>query len=346
MAVCRWCPGPAGAGWLFFGLGVAATRRLAAADALGPVGLAMRLDAFIAFSRQRSAGEQPAQGNITHIVLFFLVMALLLWRAGRDYAAGLVLGVCAVLKLPLLLYGIYFLARRRWLVVAGGATTIGATLLASLAVFGPDINIGWYEYCVEPFVGRAVPAFNVQSVDGFLIRLTTGHALLPRVGPHRISAAHAVRAWRSWRSCMAAFYLLRRADRREAMPRVAGALSVRDLLEFVLVLTLALLTSPLAWTHYYLLLLLAWGLYLGGRLPLTDDATTRWLVRGSIVLTSLPVIIVPVEEPSWWSSLAARTIVSAWFFGGLLLLSAVVRGIWLATQPGGSERAKEMGVEP
>jgi hypothetical protein len=122
---------------------------------------------------------------------------------------------------------------------------------------------------------------------------------------------------------------------------VAGALSVRDLLEFVLVLTLALLTSPLAWTHYYLLLLLAWGLYLGGRLPLTDDATSRWLVRGSIVLTSLPVIIVPVEEPSWWSSLAARTIVSAWFFGGLLLLSAVVRGIWLATQPGGSERAKE-----
>jgi hypothetical protein len=111
------------------------------------------------------------------------------------------------------------------------------------------------------------------------------------------------------------------------------------------VLTLALLTSPLAWTHYYLLLLLVWGLYLGGRLPLTDDATKRWLMRGSILLTSLPVIVVPVREPSWWSSLGARTIVSAWFFGGLLLLSAVVRGMWHATEPGSGERAREMGVE-
>jgi hypothetical protein len=116
-------------------------------------------------------------------------------------------------------------------------------------------------------------------------------------------------------------------------------------LEFVLVLTLALLTSPLAWTHYYLLLLLAWGLYLGGRLPLTDDATTRWLVRGSIVLTSLPVVIVPVEGSSWWSSLAARTIVSAWFFGGLLLLSALVRSIWHATEPGSGGRGTETSAK-
>jgi alpha-1,2-mannosyltransferase len=339
--------GQTGAGWLFFGLGVAATlaawlllTRSARPDS--PCGWTL-LSLFLV---NGPLVNSLREGNITHIVLFFLVMALLLWRAGRDYAAGLVLGICAVLKLPLLLYGIYFLARRRWLVVAGGATTIGAMLLASLAVFGPDINIGWYEYCVEPFVGRAVPAFNVQSVDGFLIRLTTGDALLREWDPIELSAAHAVARLAILAILYGgAFYLLRRADRREPMPRVAGALSVRDLLEFVLVLTLALLTSPLAWTHYYLLLL-AWGLYLGGRLPLTDDATTRWLVRGSIVLTSLPVIIVPIEEPSWWSSLAARTIVSAWFFGGLLLLSAVVRGIRLATQPGGSERAKEMGVEP
>src|SRR5262249_55421351 len=152
----------------------------------------------------------------------------------RNYAAGLVLGVCAVLKLPLLLYGVYLLARRRWLVIAGGATTIGATLLASLAVFGADINIGWYEYCVEPFVGRAIPAFNVQSVDGFLIRLTTGDALLREWDPIELPPAHAVARLAILATLYGgAFYLLQRSDRREPMPHVVGALSARDLLEFV-----------------------------------------------------------------------------------------------------------------
>src|SRR5262249_24663259 len=114
------------------------------------------------------------EGNITPIIFLLLVVALSLWNARWDYAAGLVLGICAVVKLPLLLYGIYFLFRRHWRVVGGISTTIGITVIASFAIFGIDINFGWYEHCVAPFLGRVIPAFNNQSIDGFLIRLTTG----------------------------------------------------------------------------------------------------------------------------------------------------------------------------
>ena len=51
---------------------------------------------------------------------------------------------------------------------------IGGAVLLSLAVFGLEINIGWYQNCIEPFVGGVMPAFNVQSIDGFLARLRTG----------------------------------------------------------------------------------------------------------------------------------------------------------------------------
>ena len=70
-----------------------------------------------------------------------------------------------------MLFGLYFLLRGRWRVVAGGATAIGGAVLLSLAVFGLEINIGWYRNCVEPFLGGVMPAFNVQSIDGFLARL-------------------------------------------------------------------------------------------------------------------------------------------------------------------------------
>ena len=111
------------------------------------------------------------------------------------------------------------------------------------------------------------------------------------------------------------------------MPAINGRLSARDTLEFVLVINLAIVTSPISWTHYYLLLLIPWGLYLGGRLPLPDDRTTRWLMWGSLVLTSLPVVI-PQHSPGLISEVLARTVVSAWFFGGLLMLAALLRGLW------------------
>ncbi len=79
-------------------------------------------------------------------------------------------------------------------------------------------------------------------------------------------------------------------------------------------------------------MLLPWALYLGGRLGLPDDTATRWLMVGGIVLASLPVIVPPLGS-GIVAAVASRTIVSAWMFGGLLVLAALVRGALHADQP-------------
>jgi hypothetical protein len=272
------------------------------------------------------------ENNTTHFILLLLVVALLLWRSGWEYTVGLVLGICAVIKLPLLLFGAYFLLRGKWRIALGGATSVATAVLLSLADYGLQGNIGWYQDSVEPFLGGVMPAFNVQSIDGFLVRLWTGAARLRDWDPMTPELAQKVirlvlfallygtAIWLGWR-----------ANRAEPIPAATGRLSVRDILEYVLVINLAILTSPISWTHYYLWLLLPWGLYLGGRLPVSDDRTTRWLMWSSLLLTSLPVVM-PELPPGWIGELLARTLVSAWFFGGLLMLAALMRGMWQAAR--------------
>jgi Glycosyltransferase family 87 len=271
------------------------------------------------------------EGNTTHFLLLLLVIALLLWRAGWLYCAGLVFGFCAIFKLPLLLYGAYFVLRRRWRIVAGGVSMMAAIIGLSLWYFGLAINIGWYRFCVEPFLTGVIPAFNVQSIDGFVLRLVTGDSLLREWTPMPLPATYKIARTILFAVLFGGiFWLIWRAERLEPLPRVTGTLSARDLLEFALILNLALVSSPVSWTHYYLLLLLPFSLYLGGLLPLPDDALTRWLMWGSLAFTSLPVLM-PTLHPSFTAEVVARTIVSMWLYGGLLMLVALARGAWRAT---------------
>jgi hypothetical protein len=106
--------------------------------------------------------------------------------------------------------------------------------------------------------------------------------------------------------------------------------SPRDLLEFMLIINLAMITSPISWTHYYVWLLILWALYLGDALPLPDDATTRGLMGAGMILTSVPVIVWSPMEPSWYAAILSRTIVSVWLVGGCLSFAALARGLWRA----------------
>ncbi|MEA2989790.1 MAG: alpha,2-mannosyltransferase [Alphaproteobacteria bacterium] len=319
------------ASWMFLALGIAAAlaawallSRLARLDMQG------RALLLLLFLISGPMVNSLREGNTTHFILLFLVVALLLWRAGCDYSAGLVLGACAAFKLPLLLFGAYFVMRGRWRVVAGGATMVALIGLLSLWYFGININIGWYHFCVEPFAFGVIPAFNVQSIDGFILRLTTGDALLWSWVPTQLPvASKAARTIVLAAMFGATFWLIWRADRKPPGPPVSGALKARDLLGFSLVLTLAFVTSPIAWTHYYLLLLLPFALHLGGCLGLPDDPVTRRLMWTGLALTSLPVVM-PQLQPGWPAALIARTLVSLWLFGGLIMLAALARGAWHA----------------
>ena len=317
------------AGWIFLALGLTAS--FASWALLVRIGRyrasSAALLAFI-FLINGPMVNSLREGNTTHILLLLLVLALLLWRAGWDYSAGLVLGFCALFKLPLLLLGAYVLLRRRWRIVAGGATMAALMIGLSLWIFGLEVHIAWYRVCVEPYMRGVVPAFNVQSIDAFLLRLSTGAALLQEWLPMPLPPAYrVVRTMLLLTIYGMAVALIWRAGRHKPLLHASGTLSARELTEFSLVLTVALISSPLAWTHYYLLLLLPWSLYQGGLLNLPDDMLSRSLMWSALALTSLPVLT-PDLSPGMAAELVARTVVSMWLLGGLLMLIAMARGAW------------------
>jgi len=327
--------GEANAAWVFLGLGAAAT--LAAYALLLRLAQANPRAGTVLLFLLLASGplvNSFREGNTTHFILLLLVAALLLRRRGADFAAGLAFGLAAMIKLPLMLFGLYFLLRGRWRVVAGGAMSIGAIVLVSLATFGFEINIGWYKACIEPFMRGAIAAYNVQSIDGFLMRLLTGTAELDNWFPLEASTAHrVVRIALVAGLFVLAFWLMRRFDRAGAHgPASSRGAASRDLSEFAIVLVIALVITPVSWTHYYLLLLLPSALYLGGQLAMPDDATTRRLMWGAWVLTSLPVVFPPVE-PQWLAAILSRTVVSAWLAGAFLMLAALARGAFRAARP-------------
>jgi hypothetical protein len=321
--------GETGSGWAFLALGVVATsaawRGLTCVATPAPPRERLLLLLFLA---NGPLVNSLREGNTTQFILLLLVAALALLRTGRDFPAGLVLGFCAVMKLPLLLYAIYFVVRQRWRVVAGGATMILAVALMSLAVHGWEVNVGWYEDSVAPFLGGVIPAFNVQSIDGFLMRLWTGTRDLQDWQPHQPTLLHRVVRLALVAGLLGgSFWLMRRAGAATARGDAGEAARRRELLEYVLVLNLAIVISPISWSHYYLLLLCPWALYLRGSLMLPADEISRRLIWGGIVLASLPVVILPLG-PDVFGELMARTVVSVHLAGGFLTLAALARGLW------------------
>jgi len=239
--------GEEAAAWTFLGFGLAATlaawallTRLAKLEEPLAAGL------LFLFLVNGPIVNSLREGQSSHFILLLLVVALLQWRAKRGYAAGIALGLSATFKLPLLLLGVYFLLRQRWRIVAGGATMIGVVVLASLALYGVNGLVGWYKDWIEPFLGGSVAAFNVQSINGFLIRLTI------EVGDLRDwelrdppTVLRIARLCASAALFAASYWLIWRANKTAPSAQGdAGTPSQRDFMEFVLVLTLALLLGP------------------------------------------------------------------------------------------------------
>ena len=237
-----------GAGWAFLAIGIAAT--IAAwvllarfAGLRGPMAAAL----LFLFLVNGALLNSLREGNSTHIVLLLMVTGLLMWQARRDYVAGLLFGLCATIKLPLLLLGIYFFARRRWAIVAGGATTVIVAVLLSLMLFGLNGHYEWFQDAIASNLGKTIPAFNVQSIDGFLMRLSTGTEELLYWGPIEPTLAHRI-----VRNLVLAFllggfgWLMWRSERKNLVSTATGEMTPYDLLQFSIVLILALVTSPLS----------------------------------------------------------------------------------------------------
>jgi hypothetical protein len=258
-------------------------------------------------------------GNLTHFVLLLLAGAALCQARGRGVVAGILLGLSAWIKLPLFLLGGYFLFQRRWRVLAGFGITVAVVAAASVLLFGVGLHKVWRAECLQPFAGRPMVAFNVQSASGFLARLTTDRD--PDTSPLGVydSWKPIDVSWRFKAVHLAFVALLGGASLWVCrQPTPPGTFFVEGL-EWSLFVCLALVVSPISWTHYYLLLLLPVCLCLGGNAAFLDRPRWSILLMASVALVGAPVI-------SFRSAnLLSRALVSHHFLGGLLLWGMLFR---------------------
>jgi hypothetical protein len=219
----------------------------------------------------------------------------------------------------------YFVWKRRWHTVAGAATSIGVIGGASILLFGLASHFNWFQCCVDPFLRGVIPAFNVQSIDGFIVRLETGASRLREWDPLARTMAHQLARIVLVGSALAICYAVMRRDRSPADPAVlSGRYGNIDpqLLDVAIMVVLAVVCSPVSWSHYYLLLLLPWALLLSEMSP-AGDRRVRTLTLVSMVLATLPVLDVPAG-PELVREILARTLISSWLFGGLAALAALL----------------------
>lgn len=263
------------------------------------------------------------EGNLTHIALLFLLGVVLCIEKSKERLAGALLAVAAVIKLPLGLLGLYFCLKGRWNVVAGFAVTGTLVALASIALVGWESHILWYREAILPFSNKALGAFNVQSIDGLLLRLRE-HTLLYDWQPISVDWSFML-----LKSGIAGLLLLSSVMMLKNHPGIKG----RDwmLLELSVVLCLALIISPISWTHYYLLLLLPLCLYLGGRIPIPQSRAWFLGMLACALLISPPVVFLGAE-PSLYGKIIIRLVTSLYLFGALGLWGVLCLAKWQTVQ--------------
>jgi hypothetical protein len=273
--------------------------------------------------------------NISYFLVFFLAAGLALIRSKRSFAAGLLLGVAAVLKPALVLFGIFFLLRRDLRGVFGFALVGVATIACSLVLFGWGNNLYWLQTSILQYSHNWLPVSGNQSIPAFLVRLQAPPSILldfsaktPGVGDKL--ASQIINMLIFLIAAVACYRPLARARAGDAGDQASAA--ERCDLQYLLTICLCLVGSPLSWAHYYAWLLIPTAFFLGARSSSLASTPARVLGWTAIALVT-PLVLWP--QPAGDSSLAvlyASFVVSHHLFGGLLWFGLIA---WCLARSGG-----------
>ncbi len=260
-------------------------------------------------------------GNTTHLIALLILVAFLCLQSQRNLTGGSLLAIGALIKIPLLLFVVYFLARRRWSVLLGFTATLMLLVTLSIGLFGWDLHILWFKECIQPFSGKPLGAFNVQSLDAFLVRLLSNQDILYNWQPITVGWPFKILRYALVSLIVGSVILC-------CFRPASKSPQATENLEFSIVLCLMLIVSPLTWTHYYLFLLLPLSLYFGGRLAVPQGKWWQACIICSTSLVSSPVML---HNPEFhvFEPLKQKLLVSTYFLGVILLLGILLRARWI-----------------
>ena len=261
-------------------------------------------------------------GQVTALIFAFFCLSYWLLHRDRPFAAGLALGLIVPFKFYPALFVLYFAWRRQWSVVAGALASSLAILLVSLLTVGSEGNLAYFQVVLSELKGGGIPAFNNQSISGFLLHAFTEgdvFAWLDVQVPLWLTGLRMVLLLLLVASVVWAI--------RHRPSATKGPADAQDL-DLALVTFVMLLASPITWYHYYLWLLLPL-VVLFDRLLLAPQVGTgrvAWLcVAYGLVVVQGIVVLQPLASQSLQDVWFLRLLLSQSFVGAILLLGLTLK---------------------
>lgn len=246
----------------------------------------------------------PMQANFEYLNMHAILLALVVAAhsnlvRGRDAEAGAWIGLATALKLFPGLLIVYCALRGRWRAFAVAAVlSLGLTLLSVLAIDAVDPAATARHWWALNLAGWWLPHFGNQSLS----------ALIERDGGSHVLALVLELAL----CCLAALAL------RDDDPAT----------DVGLVTLLAVLLSPIAWSHAFLLAFPAWVAALAPSSEPRGRARAVVLVIAGIATSGILTV--------WWRPLKLALLQgSIYTWGGLLLLAVLLveRARWKRPEP-------------
>jgi alpha-1,2-mannosyltransferase len=188
--------------------------------------------------------EAYSLGQIQAWINALLACAILAWLTRREDLAGVAIGFACLLKPTYVLFAVWGLLRRRtrFLVPMAGVVLLGG--LAALVAYGVADNVNYLHALAK--ISQGETFYPNQSFNGLLNRLV-GNGDSLKFDRAAFAAFHPL----VYAGAIFAFVFLTGLALWIPMrQRVAG-----DIADFVIMMLTVTMTSPVAWTHHYGVLL-------------------------------------------------------------------------------------------
>jgi alpha-1,2-mannosyltransferase len=196
--------------------------------------------------------EQQLNGQLNLVLLLLIVGTWTLDRADRQAGAGALLGIATALKLFPAFLLVYFLVRRRWMVVFTTLATFGLLTELSVLVLGLEAYRTYFDEVVPHLEGCRGFAYNA-SLPGFWSKLFDPGEALVKAWIYSQSAARAATLVSGMAVTVIVMWLAWRVGRVSKSSHDSRAAFDQN---FGATVTAMLLVTPTVWHHYFLLLAL------------------------------------------------------------------------------------------
>lgn len=251
--------------------------------------------------------------QINSLILFFIISGCLFFIRGKEWKAGFFFGLAASIKAYPGLFLIYFLLRKQW-------KTAGAIILWAVAfTLSPMLFYGFEQYIylmkewlsisfLKPLIVGYHSSAN-QSLYAFWERLLAHqlHVAVPASG--LIKIANLV-------SILSVMIIVFSSIVRFPLKKT----SITIVVEISIICTMMILFSPIAWRHYWILLLPATTTiyYCIRKIPQVVTPLIRTLFIAYIILIGVPYFLSGTFIANF------LRIYSCYTFAGLIIIQMLI----------------------